>query len=279
MPKKSTGQMLILVVLILIVALTVGLSLAARTVINLRLSKQNEESQRAFQAAEAGVEQILQSASSPDNFSSGSSDNLANNSSYTTSVSYTSGSSFMLNGGELVDQDVGIDVWLSNYPDFANPTTGNITFYWSTENQTTCSATSGNPQSVKSAIEIILLSGSKTLPTMKKYIYESCTSPKRITQAQNASSGGTPFGNIAFQSSATIPVYTNGIILRVVPIYNSTKIAVVAQNGSGTPISLPKQGTVVASTGTSGSTTRKVQYFASYPQIPLEIFPYTLISQ
>jgi hypothetical protein len=33
------------------------------------------------------------------------------------------------------------------------------------------------------------------------------------------------------------------------------------------------------STGTSGDTVRKVVYFQSYPQLPLEIFPYSLLSQ
>src|SRR3989338_4330480 len=110
-PLKRNGEILILVVLIMIVALTVGLSLAARTVVNLRLSKQSEESQRAFQAAEAGVEQVLQSSASQDNLATSTSDNLANNASYNTTISYPSGTSFMLNGEELVDQDVGIDVW------------------------------------------------------------------------------------------------------------------------------------------------------------------------
>ena len=48
--------MLLVVVLTMIVALTVGLSLASRTITNMKISKQNEESQRAFQAAEAGIE-------------------------------------------------------------------------------------------------------------------------------------------------------------------------------------------------------------------------------
>src|SRR5687767_6526323 len=95
--KSEKGQMLLVVVLTLIVALTVGLSLASRTVLNVRLSRQGEESQRAFQAAEAGVEQILQSnANSAQYF-------LSNRSKYTTAVSRPGGTSFLLNGGELVD--------------------------------------------------------------------------------------------------------------------------------------------------------------------------------
>lgn len=267
--SKSGGQMLVLVVLTMIVALTVGLSLAARTLVNVRLSKQNEESQRAFQAAEAGVEQIIQSGSNS------STDNLANSSSYQTSVTYPSGSNFLLNGSELVDQDVGIDVWIANYPDYSNPQSGTLTFYWSTPNQIACTKTTGVSSSqIKSAIEVIVLSGNKLLPTMEKKIFEATgTGCPRIANTSATSAGGT-IANIQFQYSANISNITNGLILRIVPIFNSTKIAVSSAN-----ISLPKQGTIVSSTGKSGQTARKVQYFASYPQIPLEIFPYTIISQ
>lgn len=53
------GQILILVLLIVVVALAVGLSVAARNITNLRTSAQTEQSQRAFSAAEGGVEDTL----------------------------------------------------------------------------------------------------------------------------------------------------------------------------------------------------------------------------
>lgn len=266
--------MLIAAVLIMIVALTVGLSLASRTITNLRISRQNEESQRAFQAAEAGVEQILQSGGTS------SSDNLTNNASFSTSVSYPSGTSIILNGGELVDQDVGLDVWLSNYPDYSSQigssTPANLTVYWGTDNQTSCDNPTGNEgSSVKSALEIAVLSGDKLLPTMTKYVYEvpSCTaSPRPITHSVNAPGTGGTVATIHFNNSATIQV-SNGLIARIIPIFNSSKIAVTSD------VALPKQGTVISSTGNSGQTARKVEYFASYPQIPLEIFPYSIMSQ
>lgn len=266
--------MLILVVLTMIVALTVGLSLAARTLVNLRLSKQNEESQRAFQAAEAGVEQIIQSGSE---FSA---DNLANSSSYSTSVVYPQGTGFMLNGGELVDQDVGIDIWLSNYPDFSNPTSGSLTIYWGTSpNQSDCTKPSGGTGStVKSALEVVILTGNTKLPKMDKYFFEAngCSNRIQTLNLGPTTAVGTqpPFTNITFLNKAVVNYSSsNGIIARVIPIFNASKI------GVSSTVSLPKQGTIVASTGTSGATARKVSYFASYPQVPLEIFPYSLISQ
>lgn len=57
--KKRGGQILILVLLVVVVALAIGLSIASRNITNLRTSTQTEQSQRAFSAAEGGIEDIL----------------------------------------------------------------------------------------------------------------------------------------------------------------------------------------------------------------------------
>lgn len=53
------GQVLILVLLVVVVSLAVGLSVASRNITNIRTSTQTEESQKAFSAAEGGIESIL----------------------------------------------------------------------------------------------------------------------------------------------------------------------------------------------------------------------------
>lgn len=269
----QSGQMLLVVVLTMIVALTVGLSVVSRTLTDVRVSRQSDESGRAFQAAEAGIEKVLQSGGGSSSF------NLFNNSSFTTTVSHPSGTSFLLNGGELVNQAIGLDVWLSDHPDFATGSiTGNVTFYWSTDNQTECTNTGGvdGPKKVKSALEIIVLSGARLTPTMNKYILEAngCARiANATTHPEDGGTGGTPPGEtIHFQNFKTISV-TNGLIARVIPIFNSTKMAIVST------VALPQQGTIVESIGKSGETVRKVQFFTSHPQIPVEIFPYSLITQ
>jgi len=57
--RMKSGQILILVLLIVVVSLAVGLSVASRNLTNLRISTQTQESQRAFSAAEGGVEDTL----------------------------------------------------------------------------------------------------------------------------------------------------------------------------------------------------------------------------
>lgn len=259
------GQILLVVVLTMIVALTVGLSVVSRTITNLKISKQSEESQRAFQAAEAGIEKTLKSGS-------GGEQQLSNNANFTTSVLNTQGTEFLLNGGEIVEQDAGMDLWLSNYPDFSGQicnTQCQVTILFNTGTQ--CSAVDKNKTSA--ALEVVVLSGSVSVPIMNKYLFDPCGG--RTSGASNApevSGGSAIIGTTTFQHGATIPV-TNGIIARVIPIYNSV------QAGVRSTVNMPLQGRLIESTGSSGETVRKVQYFSSHPQLPLEIFPYSVIAQ
>lgn len=61
----KSGQVLILVLLTVIVVLTIGLSVASRNITNLRTTTQTEQSQRAFTAAEGGVEDVLSAIDTP----------------------------------------------------------------------------------------------------------------------------------------------------------------------------------------------------------------------
>lgn len=266
----TKGQVLLIVVLTTIVALTVGLTIVSRTITNLKMSKQNEESQRAFQAAEAGIEQALKTARDANPSSSTQSfSNSSGSDTKTTVISADSGKNILLNNGEPVDQDSGMDVWLSTYPNYGSPTTGNITIFWSNQdNQTLTVKCEKNDSSVHSALEVAVLSGSITSPTFTKKVFDPCA---RILNSDEFGGEGS-VGGVTFNYKATISV-TNGLIMKVIPIYNSTKIAV------GSDVALPPQGSLIESTGSSGDTVRKVVYFASYPQIPLEIFPYSVISQ
>jgi hypothetical protein len=261
---SQRGQILLIVILTMIVALTVGLSVVSRTITNLRIAKQSEESQRAFQAAEAGIEKTLESGASaliPQA--------LGNDAQYKTEVKNPTGQQIILNGGEVVEQNVGIDVWLSDYPNHANqicPAGCTVSFHFNTTEQS-CSAGSGN--NTRAALEIVMLSGSVLNPTLTRHLFDPC--PGRTLGAETASTGGT-IEAVIFQHAVNVRV-TNGIIARVIPIYNSVKVGVTSS------VNIPVQGRMIESTGQSGDTIRKVQYFQSHPQLPLEMFPYSIISQ
>jgi len=59
MNKHSSGQALVIILLVMAVALTIGLAVVSRSVTDIRLSQEQEESARAFSAAEAGIEAAL----------------------------------------------------------------------------------------------------------------------------------------------------------------------------------------------------------------------------
>jgi hypothetical protein len=288
--EEQAGQILLIVVLTMIVALTVGLSIAARIVTELKLSKQNEESQRAFQAAESGIQQTLlrQNPIQEGNFEE-------NKASFSTTFQSDIGTSLVLNNGLDVDQDSGADVWLSDYSAdsaklYLNPMGGGtgsvgITLYWGSPTQTTCQK--GDGDKIAPAIEVVLLKGPLSTPTIEKSVYEvPCAAPAtpRISNSIIGTSGvpaDVPkVGGPRFQYFAPLKFngadVKNGLIMKIIPIFNSSIVGLKSTNGTTT---FPSQGSVVESTGTSGDTVRKVVYYQSYPQMPLEVFPYSLISQ
>lgn len=292
--KSDEGQILLIVVLTMIVALTVGLSIAARVVTELKLSKQNEESQRAFQAAESGIQQTLERGISLSTIK------LENNAAFSTSFKNDDGSqdgtgngtAIILNNGQEVDQAAGADVWLSNYATnpsllFGSPMGGGagsvgITMYWGSPNQTLCANSTGD--SVAPAIEVVLLVGPSSNPSVAKSLYEPSACGNTRISSSGAIISGTTNGsgtwtlkNQDFKYKADLKFngsdLKNGLVMKVIPIFNSSVVGFQ----SGTVF--PAQGAIITSTGTSGDTVRKVVYYQSYPQLPLEVFPYSLLSQ
>ncbi len=57
--NSNHGQIILIILLVMAVGVTVGLSVANRAVTDVKISTQIEESNRAFSAAEAGIESIL----------------------------------------------------------------------------------------------------------------------------------------------------------------------------------------------------------------------------
>ena len=66
--------------------------------------------------------------------------------------------------------------------------------------------------------------------------------------------------------------FTNGLILRIVPIYYDAKIGVKAST------ELPLQGSLISSEGEAGGTRRKINVFKGRPRIPAELLPYAIFS-
>src|ERR1039457_1993808 len=103
MQEYQKGQILLIVVLIMVTSLTIGLAVAARSITNVRTSQDSANSEKAFSAAEAGVEQTLTS-------NLATSGTFTNNSAYKTSLITVAGTTFPLNNGAPVLQDSPVDL-------------------------------------------------------------------------------------------------------------------------------------------------------------------------
>lgn len=263
---NQSGQALLIVVLVMVVALTVTLSLVSRSIINIKTSTDQANSQKALSAAEAGIERTLKSGTS---IASGS---FENNTEYSTTITQVSGSSgFLVNGGNIVLKHEGATVWLAPYANpinFGSVWSGNITINWE-DSQDSCDNDGIND----AAIEVVLIRGTNinNLITERK-AFDPCDTRRGQNQFSPPTAAGNTIDGTTFAHSAVINGIANGILIKVIPLYSNSKI------GISSSVPLPNQGTLITSTGTLETTERKVTLFQGYPELPAELFPYSLLS-
>lgn len=266
--NNERGQILLVVVLVMVVAATVGLSLASRSVVNTKTTVDEQDSQKAFSAAEAGVEQALQTQSG-----NTTKQPLGNNAFITNvSIGQLGGTnSFLMNNGQVVHQDDGGDVWLAAYnadPSQITPVNMTIQVYWGDSSSYSCTSSTN-----KAALEVMVLTepgGAGTTPQIAHYAYDGCSRSNNFT-APDPTVNNYNFGTVTLKQGVSLAI-SNGLYARVVPLYSDAIIGVRATGGS-----FPSQGKIITSTGAAGVTQRKVSYFQSYASVPTEFF-YTLFS-
>lgn len=290
---RQSGQILLIVILVIITASTIGLSLAARSITSLRSSSEEAESQEALAAAEAGVERAMQGSILPTGTQHMETpSNKSKSETIIAEVTKNDKSNFLLNGGNAVPQNEGIDVWFVEH----DPTTGEpnystpmsiknsdfLQLYWGST--TEACGTSAAP----AAIQAIVVSKNKAtgLVNSYRYAYDSCTvaptgTPSR--QSENnftkADEGSFSIDEVKFKNRTPVNNLANGIddiiFMRVVPLYKDTIIGISSCNpGGGSCKDLPSQGYTITSTGTSGLTSKKISVFKGYPQVFLPYISY-----
>lgn len=258
----QSGQAVVIVVVGMVIALTIGLSVAARSILNLQTTSEEEISQRAFSAAEAGIERAL-----IDN-ESFSDVELENNATIrdvvVNPIDTNAQNQLLLNDGIPVLANDPIDVWLSNFPNYASPRSGTLNIYWGTA--AGCS---------EAALEIVAITGTRASPSVARTVYDPCvarSAPPAGNYFSTPSAGATVAG-AALQYGAALNI-TSGLLVRIVPLYQNTTVGVVASGG----LDLPSQGFRIESVGQSGQTQRKITVYRGYPKIPYEIFPNVIFS-
>ncbi len=285
--RADGGQVLLIVILVVIVASTVGLSLASRSITSMRSSTEEAESQKALAAAEAGIERAIQ-GSIPINIPS---TNLGNNSSYVTQVLPGNSSSFLINGGNMIPKDEGADVWFVghnsdgslNYNDYSSTYPNFLNLYWGSASDGSCSSSTA-----PAAIQAIIVTRDSSSPnTIKsyRYAYDSCSSQRGNNFTPADTTGSFTVGGITFNYSTPKNDLAKGIkdiiLMRVIPIYKDAAIGIDTCNPANRPgcnnlTALPSQGYIISSTGTSGQASRKLTVFKGYPQTYLPYLSYGL---
>lgn len=257
-----------IIILVMVVALTVGLSVASRSIVNVRQSSEEENSDLAFSAAEAGIERTIGKQN-------GVSGSFSNNTVYQTTVNTVGGTSFLLNNGIPVLKDNASDLWLSNYPAYTNTWNGRFTIYWGNNTQVCNTNESTN---TLAALEVILLTGTRNDPKITHYAVDPCMPRSTANKFEFIPQGGNTIEGKSFLYKKTI-IVTNGLIARIIPLYAPSVIAVTgcdAQNNNC--LSLPSQGRLIESLGKADTTQRKIVRLESNPKLPIELFSYTLFS-
>lgn len=264
--SAKSGQILLTVVLIMIIALTVSLSVATRSIINTKLAIQSGDSQKAFQAAEAGIEEILGSTTNVNITSQQFSPGVMIDSVTSSQISGKGAGGnmfyFIQNNGLAVNQDDSTDIWLSDYSTnlslrYLNPWSGNLNIYWGKSNNGCNDA----------ALEIMLIYGTKTAPLFSKYAVDPCVARANNNKFSLASSVPNNINGQNFYYESNINI-SSGLILVITPLYSSTPIAIGADNS----VPFPSQGRIITSSATAGSVSKKIIFFQGYDSIPSEFF-------
>jgi Tfp pilus assembly protein PilX len=261
MKDKQRGQVVLITLLVLTIATTIGLSLISRTTTDTTITSQVEESSRAFSAAEAGIEEALKSG-----VGSGGVQTLAGGAaSYDVTVATIGGAAGLFEFPKKVLRGNTETVWLVNHdangalvetPTYTAPS---IDICWSSETTTPAlvvtllykESTDGSYRVAKTAFD----------PDAAR----ATTNQFSTTYTPGGCGAGTNTAYRATVTFASIDVSVNPVIdsllaLRIRPAYSDARIMIDA----GATV-LPVQGNKIDSTGTTASgTNRKIVVYQQY---------------
>lgn len=274
----KTGQAVLVVVLISVIALTIGLSIAGRTVTDIKMSRQMEESQRAFSAAEAGIEAALLSGTEASGVGIG-------NASYSVKIRETSAEEFVFWSD---DKEDSFQFWLADYNNMEQEvySKNRIRVAWGSQN----SQWNSDNNTPAITIAIIYKEGNDykvgryfldpradRLNNFCKRDGDNCP-PGKVT---NFLTNGETVGGTAFQFGADLSLADFQGVGKTLQIIRG----LLFYNNSGQPVgfkalsqgTFPNQGKIIESVGVAGNSSRKVKVFQSFETLSA-IFDFALFS-
>lgn len=291
MPKKQKGQVIIIILLILVVVLTVGLSIATRTVTDIKLAQQTELSSRAFNAAEAGIESVLAGQNPSGSVTVGSGGNTSNYNVSVQTVGGAAGQAFVFN--KAIAKDDTQQIWFIghntdnslNLSDPKNFNSNQLWVFWGNTGQPT-----GNTSApVTPALEVTAIYKDSTGYKLARGVYDpnsSRVASNNFISSGIETAGGYTNSKIQFRKQIDLslaPFSISGIgttttlyALRLRLLYNDSPQLLGAQPFTASD-TFPTQGRLISSTGNAGNVFRKVEVLESFPALP-PIFDYVLFN-
>lgn len=278
--KNSKGQALVLVLLSMSVVLTLVLYILSRSVTDIAVSTSQEDAVRAFSAAEAGIERALVIGAGNGSIDIG-------DASYTTSVTgYSQGTKNFLYPISMNSGD-SATVWFAEHDTSGNTVCDATHACFTGSQMKVCwgkPGTSDN-QATTPAIEAIVFYETTPKDPTTIRIARSAYDPRDTRRSSNAFSdidvGNCTIAGVTYEFQKTISFSDLGInssvynaqgglqFARIRMFYNTS----VGQDlgvdvDLGTNSNLPSQGQYISSTGISGESTRRVQLFQGWPEVP-----------
>ncbi|MBI4035094.1 MAG: pilus assembly PilX N-terminal domain-containing protein [Candidatus Chisholmbacteria bacterium] len=255
MRKTQGGQIALIVLLIMVVMLTVGISVAQRGLVDVRLSQQEEDSARAFQAAEAGIEQALSTLA-------GGEGEFGEDTSYKVSIGQSGGEGF------TTDQPILAGEMLKVSLEGSSTNLNGVTVYFMEKGKDDCDV---NPAAIE--VSVVYNPGSDWRVRRGTFDVAAVSRGNSFTEVTK---GNYDFLGKTFcaQSTLTMLPGTDREV-RIKPLYNAAIIGVDPRPDNAI---LVNQYVEVDSTGqTTGGVTRAVQVRRNLPELP-SIFDYAVFS-
>jgi hypothetical protein len=233
------GQALVVILLILAVALTLGLTIVARTITDVGTSTTQEESSKALTQAESGVEAALSNMALPAGVTA--SDYSGRQISISQPLAAGESSTIFL-ADHKANGDLDLDR-LNTY------SADNLDLCWGTE--------IGSPV----AIEASLYYKEGGSYKVRRMAYD----PEGRGGFETSDPATTCPSDYQYKYQKRLSGLPSGkILLRVRLLYNGDTAHFVGVSG---PSAFPIQGKNIVSTASEGNTTRKIEVFQRYPDL------------
>lgn len=242
------GQILLITLLVLAFAVTVGLAIISRSTTDVSISNQQEDSAKAFNAAEAGIEEGLK-------LTTDTAKTLSGGSSYSVTVANVGGAAGIYTFPTLTTKGTTETVWLVNHNADGSL---NETRVFSPAYVDLCWT---KPAATIPAMVATIVYKRGTGYLVAKGAYDGDAT--RASSNKFSSATSSPPNNycsrLTFAGFGIDPTSDTLLMLRARPVYADTTITI------NTTATLPLQGKRVESTGTTpNGTTRKIVVFQQY---------------